>query len=504
MARKSETSDVLERKILPPDPGLVKGLGAHHSLPTAVADLVDNSVDAKATRVLIVFEVENGAAAGLTVIDDGSGMTGRQIDDAMRLGRQRKYAENAQGHFGIGLKAAAFSQGETLTVYTRRGRGSYHGRRLHKKDVQRDYSCEVLNPVAVERDVRPWFKQLGTSCGTVIRLADTRFPQITGARLDSWLNEVRAELRMHLGLVYHRLIAKHQVRIEIVLFDHDLAEAGAPEDVPSIDPFDFGASAVGGYPKTLTAILPKGEVELNCHIVPPKASGPEYRLYGKDGAQRQGFYIYRNDRLLQIGGWNHVTSIDKSLALARVAIDDFQAIASFVQMAPEKTGIRFTSDLQSALTAARSRSVTFDSYLARAAEVLVESRRRRHVRKPVVEPGRGLHEEVRRAIHSQAPVRKSADPIKIRWRTLRSGRFMELDRNARTVSLNGRYRALFTGGVNGLSDAPLVKTLVYLLTEERFAGERWGPRDKDLIELWNAVLDAAIQTELAYRATRTQ
>ncbi|MCE3556315.1 ATP-binding protein [Pseudonocardia sp. RS11V-5] len=56
----STTDGVLERKVLAPDPGLIKSLGAHHSLESAVADLVDNSVDAGATRVLIVFETENG------------------------------------------------------------------------------------------------------------------------------------------------------------------------------------------------------------------------------------------------------------------------------------------------------------------------------------------------------------------------------------------------------------------------------------------------------------
>lgn len=501
---REQKSAVLERKILPPDPGFVKSLGAHHSLPTAVADLVDNSVDARATRVLIVFEVEHGAATGLTIVDDGRGMNSDQIDNAMRLGRQRQYEDDAQGHFGIGLKAAAFSHANTLTVYTRPRSGTYHGRRLRKQDVERDYSCEVIDPVAVERDAAPWFEQLGVRSGTVIRLTDARFPQFTGPKLDAWLNEVRAELRMHLGLIYHRLITQDQLRVEIVLFDHDIAETGAPEEIPSIDPFDFAVSAVSGYPKTLTATLNGAEITLDCHIVPPKASGPEYRLYGKDGGQHQGFYIYRNNRLLQVGGWNHVAPADKSLALARVAIDDFSAIQPFVQMTPEKTGIRFSAELQDALAGARGRAVTFETYLTRAAEVLTESKRRKHRRKPVVEPGRGIHEEIRRVIHAEAPVRKNVDPVEIRWRPMAAGKFLDIDRNGRTVNLNRRYRDLFTGGLNGISDAPLLKTLVYLLMEEHFAGERWGPRDKDQMELWSAVLDSAIQAEVAYREGRTR
>lgn len=504
MGRKSTKSDVLERRVLPPDPGLVKSLGAHHSVPTAVADLVDNSVDAAASRVLIVFEIKKGVAVGLTVIDNGHGMNGEQADNAMRLGRQRKYKPGAQGHFGIGLKAAAFSHSDTLTVYSRAGRGSFHGRRLRRGDFERDYSCDVLDPVAVEEAASPWFELIGARSGTVVRLTDTRFPKSTDTRFDSWLSEKQSELRMHLGLVYHRLITHDRVQIEIQLFDHDLGEAGAPEPVPSINPFDFPTSAVSGYPKKLVAKIGDSHVEIDCHIVPPRASGPEYRLYGRDGSEHQGFYIYRNDRLLQIGGWSQLATKDKSLGLARVAINDFTAIEQYVQMTPEKTAIRFTADLQDAVTHARNKSVTFEVYLDRARDVLVESKRRVHARRPAVAPGRGLHEDVRRVIGSEIPIRKNEDPVDIRWRAMRSGTFMELDREARTVYLNRRYRDMFTGGANGLSDAPLLKSLVYLLTEDHFAGERWGPRDKDLIDIWNSVLSAAVQTEASYREGRLQ
>lgn len=49
----SDDRDVLERKILDPDPRLIKSLGMHHTLESAIADLVDYSIDAQASRVLI-------------------------------------------------------------------------------------------------------------------------------------------------------------------------------------------------------------------------------------------------------------------------------------------------------------------------------------------------------------------------------------------------------------------------------------------------------------------
>ena len=42
---------------LPPDPHIMDAIGGNHRLETAVADLVDNAIDAGASRVLIRFVI---------------------------------------------------------------------------------------------------------------------------------------------------------------------------------------------------------------------------------------------------------------------------------------------------------------------------------------------------------------------------------------------------------------------------------------------------------------
>ncbi|WP_158634122.1 ATP-binding protein [Amycolatopsis sp. WAC 04169] len=496
--------DVLERKILEPDPGLIKSLGLHHTLRSAVADLVDNSIDAGAGRVLIRFEIEDDVPVGLTVVDNGRGMNGVQADEAMRLGRQRRYATNAQGHFGIGLKAASFGHADTLTVCTSPRRGEYHGRRLRKVDVQRDYSCEVLDPAMISGELADHLALLGAATGTSVRWSDTRFPRATVIGKSDWLDESKTQLRMHLGLVYHRLLTSGRIRMDIEVHDLGLRESGPPEAVMPIDPFGFPVAAVSGYPKTLFATLGKVRLRLECHIVPPKASGPEFRLYGRDGSEYQGFFIYRNDRLLQSGGWNSILTSDGDRALARVVLDDFESLQNFVRMNPEKSGISFTHELEAAIIGAttisgRNGGISFKDYIERAESVLVESRRRVRKRSPVVEPTKGLHEDVRRVIRAEVPIRRDEDPVEIRWRRMPSDKFLELEREARVIYLNQRYRAMLTGGRTGLSDAPLLKTLVYLLTQNHFTGQYWGSKHRDLLDMWDVILGAAVRTEYAYR-----
>lgn len=80
------TIPVAESIRLPPDPHIMDAIGGNHRLETAVADLVDNSIDAGASSVLIRFVVAANRVESFYVVDDGRGMTGGQIDPAMTPG----------------------------------------------------------------------------------------------------------------------------------------------------------------------------------------------------------------------------------------------------------------------------------------------------------------------------------------------------------------------------------------------------------------------------------
>src|SRR4051794_33650509 len=95
-----------------------------YDLPSAVADLIDNSIDANARHVAVDL-APHGADSWLRISDDGFGMTGRVLDEAMRYGSHAEYGDRALGHFGLGLKTASLSQCRRLTVASR---GAERGR----------------------------------------------------------------------------------------------------------------------------------------------------------------------------------------------------------------------------------------------------------------------------------------------------------------------------------------------------------------------------------------
>ena len=92
-----------------------------YSLETAVADIVDNSISASAKNIWI-NRIWKGGDSIVTIMDDGHGMSGDEIIQAMRPGAQNPLEERSAtdlGRFGLGLKTASFSQCRTLTVMSK-------------------------------------------------------------------------------------------------------------------------------------------------------------------------------------------------------------------------------------------------------------------------------------------------------------------------------------------------------------------------------------------------
>ena len=89
-----------------------------YDLPSAVADIIDNSIAAEATEVRVDLSFE-GSDSWVSIADNGTGMTVGDLIEAMRYGTERDYSESELGKFGLGLKTASMSQCRRLTVATR-------------------------------------------------------------------------------------------------------------------------------------------------------------------------------------------------------------------------------------------------------------------------------------------------------------------------------------------------------------------------------------------------
>jgi hypothetical protein len=158
---------VVGQKVIEANPRIVdafKNIG--YSIEAAVADLVDNSVDANATFVLVRFLRTDREIFRLLVVDNGDGMRHRDIGRAMQFGGRRQYGEHDIGMYGMGLKSASLSQADSVSVLSRSRGGFLAGRRWTEAQAKAGWKCDILasKSVADELD-RRWPKGLAVAGG---------------------------------------------------------------------------------------------------------------------------------------------------------------------------------------------------------------------------------------------------------------------------------------------------------------------------------------------------
>lgn len=489
--------DVVETIKLKPDARLVKSLGSHHTFESAIADLVDNCIDAEASRISVRLLTKDERLVQVEVVDNGRGMDAAAADQAMTLGHQREYGEFDLGHFGVGLKAASFGHSDVLTVWSSRYGAVPVGRRIKRANFSKDFSCEVLSPDAAAEAQEQRKTQIDVAWGTTVVWSGLRssFHGRDASQAREWLSKTERDVRQHLGVTFYRLIAKKAIVIDVLVDEIEYADEAIGTPVKAIDPFGYASSGRPGYPKTIIATSGSHEVKLECHIWPAKTDIPGYRIQGRSGETFQGFYIYRNDRLLQLGGWSAAANSSVQRQLARVVIDDPSAIGSLLTLNPEKSGLRFEPGFKDALAHARAADgTTFDQYLSDAEDTYRTANKRTMKRHPVIAPDRGFAPAVRKQIEAELGLIKS-DALEIRWARMAEGDFFDIDFGNSTLLLNQRYRWMFAPQGSSLNDAPLIKALMFLLTHQIFEGTNLGPKDKDNIALWRTILGAAVEAE---------
>ena len=320
--------DVIEEQVAPSAARLTESLrDIGYDTPTAIADLIDNSISAGAREIHVDFEF-HGLDSAIVVWDDGEGMPINGIHEALRFGSRRDYKSDELGRFGLGLKTASFSQCRRLTVLSKykSGRGSVNRRTLDLDIIATRDEWLIhegqASPVVRERDAR-----LGeTAGGTTVVLE----------KLDRILNErtahsgvgrrrlknVSTKVAEHLSVVFHRYLdgTARSGKVSIIVDGQKLLPW---------DPFATSNEQTQRLPMQLLSITVNGnshDVCLQRYVLPAKNefdSTDEFdALSGPlKWNRQQGLYFYRVDRLVQFGGWNGMRGLDEHSKLARASID---------------------------------------------------------------------------------------------------------------------------------------------------------------------------------------
>lgn len=289
-----------------------------YRLETALADVIDNSITARASTIRIFAETDNGTAS-IGVLDDGDGMSENELIAAMRVGSRspRETRDPSDlGRFGLGLKTASFSQCRRLTVVSRKG-GATAAARWDLDRVVRSNEWQL--EVAVDVRAIPWSAGLGKH-GTLVLWEDLDrvIPQDGSDRDGAYFAQRLDGARRHLELVFHRFLTGEPPRLRktaILLNDRPLE---------SFDPFHSGHPATIRGPRE-TIKVGEETIVVQAFTLPhhQKVTAAEWERYAGLGgyARESGFYVYRGGRLIIHGTWFGLARQTELTKLARVRVD---------------------------------------------------------------------------------------------------------------------------------------------------------------------------------------
>lgn len=310
--------------VLPDPERIVTGLrDTGYNFNTAVADIVDNSIAADATIVSIQTVLTPDMQVRIYFADNGIGMDNNGLINAMRYGSKAREDKGSLGKFGLGLKTASTAFCKRLIVLSRPKNSSS----VEKVQWDLDYIAETnawtLQCPEIEADELDLLEEVtdGKS-GTLVvwekvdRLLKHDYKTYKGAQkgMESILND----LRFHLSLVFQRFLDQNDSRARNVRIFLNTIE------LTPWDPFCLTEEKTKNLQTVKQPVtLPDGSspsFRVAAYVIPRKDefSSPAAAKNARGNNDFQGFYIYRENRLIHYGDWLGFFTKEPHLSLLRV------------------------------------------------------------------------------------------------------------------------------------------------------------------------------------------
>jgi hypothetical protein len=312
---------------------LIKSISEQgYSLETSLADLVDNSIFAKADKIEILVNIEKEPFT-MYLADNGLGMDEKTLRASMQFPSSSPEASrdgSDLGRFGLGMKTASFSQTRRFTVLSRlKGEDKYKGRTWDVHLLKNQSWKLLINQDEQIDEIIASYQKLSSECinafegflpNTIVvweglyKFENYLEEKNRQTALKKELNEVTSE---HLELVFHRFIERKNSPLQIRINNKIL--------VP-FNPFptnEQGFRSIEDKQKSFGSdfIKIEGFVLPSRSINETRSQQTCWTTSTRSLMDMEGIYIYRLDRIILFGGWNGVIKKAPKLQLARLRVE---------------------------------------------------------------------------------------------------------------------------------------------------------------------------------------
>lgn len=305
--------------------GSLRSMG--YTFEAAVADIIDNSISANAATVHLFFPSSPSERKAVGILDDGDGMTNEELFEAMRYGSSASEDtrhEDDLGRFGLGLKSASLSQCRILTVASAKG-GKISAYTWDYNYIQDKKDWIVKEHSAEEIENIPYIDHLKNLSvvknGTLVVWQDFDvLSKSSDGLIYDTLRDLSASLITSIGLTFHRFISTKSKKVNFYVNKHK---------VSALDPF-LESHEKTTFKREITIALNDSDgieryISVKPYILPfiTDLSDNDKKLLGgvENMRAQQGFYVYRNNRLIIRGGWFGMKPRGELTKNARIKVD---------------------------------------------------------------------------------------------------------------------------------------------------------------------------------------
>jgi len=356
---------MIESKIISEDASpnpehLIKSIAEQgYSLETSLADLMDNSISAKADKIEVVIDTKSEPFR-LFLADNGQGMT----EECLRRNMQFPSASpegdrdsNDLGRFGLGMKTASFSQTRKFTVISRAKGSKNFAARTWDVDYLKGHGWKII--VNSDEEVEQLLSQYNELSSSYL----SKFPEFQPNTIVIWsgmykfeeyLEEQNRKEALHkeitqvttdyLSLVFHRFLEAKVNPLKIRI-NNNIIEPFDPfptnqSDLRAIEPLqgEFSSEIINikGY------VLPSRSIEES------KSPHSIWTTKYRGLMDMEGIYIYRANRIILFGGWNGLIRKAQRLQLARIKVEIGNSVDHLVHLNVAKSQIVIPHELKKA------------------------------------------------------------------------------------------------------------------------------------------------------------
>lgn len=344
-------SNIEEIELLPDPERVIVGLrDTGYEFSTAVADIVDNSIAANATQVQLFLAADLNGQIRLLIADDGEGMGREGLINAMQYGSKVRQNAASLGKYGLGLKTASTAFCKRLSVISRADGATpalmatwdlYHVAKVNKWSLLLTENCddealELLDRIAPDKPgtVVLWEK--------VDRLMKD-YANPTGMPAKKALKAREDSLRHHLAMVYQRFLDPSDSRAQNVSIELN------GKAVTPWDPFQRGHAELVAEQVIPTELSDgrSAEFTVRAYILPRREEFPDDKLASAAllSNERQGIYIYRENRLIHDADWLGLYQKEPHLTLLRVEFSFDHTLDDAFHLDIKKSQIILNDDL---------------------------------------------------------------------------------------------------------------------------------------------------------------